>query len=177
MAFARRAMSIVWGCNWSRPYFDILNQTMQQLGSKSLEDKTQFEFSWRQGTGGHVYWFKKIMGLPDDPKTVTKGIKKDGKFVREMVVKYLRDTYMQRLADLTSRCVIGGVPGVGSDYDERSENKEPCLSNIPMAPLYGMTDNMRHVLNFYATHFGVQFSRDGADPKFGRGFALFCPEL
>ena len=73
MAFARGAMSIVWGCNWSRPYYDILNQTMKQLGSKVLEDKTQFVFSWREGTGGHVYWFKKIMGLPDDPKTLTKG--------------------------------------------------------------------------------------------------------
>lgn len=175
MAFARGAMSIVWGCNWSRPYFDILNQTMQQLKGKSLDDDAQFVFSWREGTGGRVDWFRQILGVPANAST--KNIKKDGKFVREMVGKYLRDTYMQQLANLTSRCVAGGVPGVGSDYDARPERKEPCLSNIPMAPLYGMTQNMRPVLDFYATHFGVPFHREGADPRFGRGFSLFCPEL
>jgi hypothetical protein len=175
MAFARGALTIVWGCNWSRPYYDVLGQVMKQLGSKPLKDDTPFVLSWRRGTGGPEGWFRVLLGLQEnDP---TKNIKKDGKFIRALVTRLLGETYMQQLANVTSRCVIGGVPGVGSDYDERSEKKEPCLSNIPMAPLYGMTENMRHVLNFYAAHFGVQFHRDGADPKFGRGFALYCPDL
>jgi len=175
MAFARGAMTIVWGCNWSRPFYDILGQTMKQLGSKPLTDTVQFIFNWRPGTGGDEGWFRHLMGL--QPADATKNIKKDGKFIRDLVTRLLRETYMQRLADTTSRCVTGGVPGVGSDYDERSEKKSPCLSNIPMAPLYGMNENMRHVLNFYSTHFGTVYNKDGADPKFGRGFALFCPSL
>ena len=175
MAFARGAMTIVWGCNWSRPYYDVLGQVMKQLGSKPLKDDTPFVFSWRPGTGGPEGWFRVLMGLQDDQPT--KNLKKDGKFIRALVTRLLGETYMQQLANVTSRCAVGGVPGVGSDYDERSEKNQPCLSNIPMAPLYGMSENMRHVLNFYAAHFGVQFHRDGADPKFGRGFALYCPDL
>jgi len=175
MAFAKGAMTIVWGCNWSRPYYDFLGQVMKQLGSKPLKDDTPFVFSWRAGTGGYEAWFRKLMDLqPTDP---TKNIKKDGKFIRALVTRLLRETYMQQIANVTSRCATGGVPGVGSDYDDRSEQKAPCLSNIPMAPLYGMNENMRHVLNFYAKHFAVQFNRDGAEPKFGRGFAVYCPDL
>jgi hypothetical protein len=175
MAFAKGAMTIVWGCNWSRPFYDVLGQAIKQLGTKPLKDDASFVFSWRQDTGGPEGWFRVLMDLKaGDP---TKNVKKDGKFLRELVQRLLRETYMQQLANLASRCVTGGVPGVGSDYDERSEQKQPCLSNIPLAPLYGMTDNMQHVLNFYVQHFGVRFNPDGAHPTFGRGFALYCPDL
>ena len=175
MAFARGATTFVWGCNWSRPYYDVLGQVMKQLGSKPLKDDTAFVLRWRPDTGGHEAWFRHLMGLQQtDP---TKNIKKDGKFIRDLVTRLLNETYMQQIANVTSRCASGGVPGVGSEYDNRSEKKAPCLSNIPMAPLYGETENMRHVLNFYAKHFDVQFNPDGAHEKFGRGYALYFPDL
>jgi hypothetical protein len=173
MAFAKGAMSYVWGCNWSRPLFDVLGQIMDQLGQKPLKDETPFTLRWRPGTGGLESWFRKLLALGENDKTT--GVKKDGAFVRQLFVRLLRETYMQQLADASAHCVTGGVPGVGSEYDNKSEKGSPCLSSIPMAPLYGETQNMTRVLRFYAKHFNVAFNRDGAHPEFGRGYALYCP--
>ena len=166
-------MSYVWGCNWSRPLFDVLGQIMDQLGQKPLKDETPFTLRWRPGTGGLESWFRKLLALGENDKTT--GVKKDGAFVRQLFVRLLRETYMQQLADASAHWVTGGVPGVGWEFDNKSEKGSPCLSSIPMAPLYGETQNMTRVLRFYAKHFNVAFNRDGAHPEFGRGYALYCP--
>jgi hypothetical protein len=174
MAFARGAMSYVWGCNWSRELFDIIGQTLTQLKG-TLSDKASFTFRWRKDTGGGEAWFRRLMGLK--PTDKTEGVVKTGKELRDLFRHLLNATYMQQLADASAHCVTGGVPAVGSDYDEKPENGEPCLTNIPMAPLYGQSDNMTPVLRFYTQNLGIVFNRDGAHKEFGRGFALYCPHI
>jgi len=175
MAFARGAMSYVWGCNWSRPLYDILGQTIEQLKGKPLEDKTAFKFRWRKGTGGDEGWFVYFMGLAKGAKT--SDVVKDGKFLRELLNRVFYDTYMQHLADVSAHCVTGGAPAVYSEYDDKAEKGAPCLLNIPMGGPYGASVNLRPILRFYAKHFGTQFNKDGADKDFGRGFVLYCPRI
>ncbi|HEU5323321.1 MAG TPA: hypothetical protein VFX28_21110 [Methylomirabilota bacterium] len=175
MAFARGAMSVVWGCNWHRPVFDMIRQAHKATGGKPFTDTTVFRFQWREANvSGTKSDFQALMeadkGGWDDKKNA---IEKTGAFVRRTLQKLLDDSYMQRLADASARCVTGGLPGTYSDYDEKGALR---LSHIPMAGLFGPKEDFRPIMEFFATNFGTAFNRDGLHPKFGRGFALYCPK-
>jgi hypothetical protein len=173
MAFAKGALTYVWGCNWSRPLYDIIRQANDQLGSKKLTDAMSLKFRWR-GTGGKEDEFRKLLKLADNAKT--SGVVVSGAAFRELITALIGDTYMQRIADISARCAVGGLPGTWSDFDQKPGKNEPCLLNIPMgSSFYGATENLQPILKFYERHFGVPFHREGAHPTFGRGFALYCP--
>ena len=58
-AFAKEAMSYVWGCNWNRPLKDIIRQAANSLGANPLKDDTRIKFRWEdEGTSGPKDDFK-----------------------------------------------------------------------------------------------------------------------
>jgi hypothetical protein len=174
MAFAKGALGHVWGCNWSRPLVDILRQARDVLKGKELKDTTALVFRFRKGRGGKEAHFRRLLQIPDGEKT--DKVVRDGKFLRELGRRVLEDTYMQRLADAAARCVAGGLPATYSNYDQKSELRSPCVLHIPMGKLYGTSGvDFRPDLAFFARYFGVSFLKDGANPKYGRGYALYCP--
>lgn len=187
MAFAKGAMSYVWGCNWDVPLYRMIISLKKLLGSKKLTNDMKFKFNW----AGTEEEFKTLttrakcsgaVWKGDKPKTVDM----DGKCVSAIFRAVIADTYMQRLADASAHCVTGGIPGTYSDYDDKSEKGAPLLTHIPMGTLYCVKnaaenkdcgEDYRDVMQLYATHFGVAFNKDGADSKYGRGFALYCPQI
>lgn len=174
-AFATGATSQVWGCNWHRPVFDIARQASSKAGTKRLQDSTQITFRWRgEGVSGSKDEFKEILeasqgGWNDQRNTIVR----DGAFVRRKLTDLMSRTYMQQLADASSRCVTGGLPGTYSEYDARREGREAILTHIQMGK-YGTTDVFSSVLRLYAISVGATFNPNGAHRKYGRGFGVYC---
>jgi hypothetical protein len=180
MAFAKGAMSYVWGCNWHRPIYDMVRQAQSALGSKALTDQSEFQFKWRgEGVSGEKDDFQAISSLAscgawNNKKNV---LEMDGKCLRTILTQLLRNSYMQQLANASSHCVTGGLPGTYSDYDNKTERGNLRLSHIPMGGLYGTTHNLTPVMEFFEKQLGITFNKQGAHRKFGRGFALYCPSV
>lgn len=176
-AFAAEAQSQVWGCNWHRPVFDMARQASAKAGTKKLLDTTQITFRWRgEGVSGPKDEFKEILeagtgGWVDKKNTIVR----DGAFVRRKLTELMNTTYMQQLANASSRCVSGGLPGTYSEYDARREGREPILTHIPMGR-YGTTDVFNRVLRLYAVSLGATFNKKGVHPKYGRGFGVYCAQ-
>ena len=177
MAFAKGAMSYVWGCNWHLPVFVMIRDASRALGSNPLQDATQFKFKFPAKDQRAPHPLKELRDIVDcgEWNDKTSVLEMKGECLRKLLTHLLENSYMQRLADASAHCVTGGVPGTFSDYDERSEKGAPRLSHIPMGGLYGTTQNLRMVLNFFAKRLGTKFNKEGADKDFGRGFALYCP--
>lgn len=181
MAFAKGAMSYVWGCNWDVPLYRMLQSIRVKLGSKPLTADTKFKFPWK----GEQKQFDEMIKRSGCTGVTWKSgtpptVEMDGKCVRTLFKMLLNDTYMQHLADASGHCVTGGLPGTYSNHDKKSEKGDPLLSHIPMGALYCIDDcgeSYKDVMRFYAKHFGVAFNKEGAHPDFGRGYALYCPQI
>jgi hypothetical protein len=184
MAFALGAMSYVWGCNWDVPIFVFIRDLHAKVGKKQLELQT-FKLNWKGERKEFLELIKRAGCKAEWKDDKTKTIEITGKCVQTLLRRLLQDTYMQGLANVSAHCATGGVPGTWSDYDHKREKSgEPLLSHIPMAGLYctptkdnPCKEDYRHIMDFYLKHIGVAFNRDGADKNFGRGFALYCPEI
>jgi hypothetical protein len=182
-AFASDALSQVWGCNWHRPVRELIRLTAKQLKAKklkTLQDTVTIPFTWSDpGVGGIKWQFEQFFEAPISPpppkgkkaKPVT--ITRDGEFVRRKVTELIDKTYMQKLAEVSGTCVVGGLPGTYSNYDKTGS---PKLTHIPTGH-YGTGDVFvgQGVLNFYRQSFGFQFSK-GSHPIYGRGFGIYCPK-
>lgn len=189
MAFAKGAMSYVWGCDWDHPLLWMLQAIILKLGNKSLTDNMKFKFVWN----GKEVQFRQ-MTTSCTGATWNAGppptVEMDGKCVRSMLTMLMNNTYMQHLANASAHCVTGGLPATYSDHDTKSENGSLHLSHIPMhRPRERITlycnptandkcdQSFLSVLRFYAKQLGVVFNREGAHREFGRGYALFCPDI
>jgi hypothetical protein len=184
MAFAKGAMSYVWGCNWDIPLYRLFQNVQKKLGQQPLKDDARFPISWRGTREQLDALVKRAACSPVTWKGDAKSTATEltGKCVLAILRVMVRDTYMQKLADASAHCVTGGLPGTYSNYDSKSEKGEPKLLHIPMGSLYcaptkeePCNERYQDVMRFYARHLGISFNRDGADTEFGRGFALFCP--
>jgi hypothetical protein len=181
-AFARDAFSQVWGCNWYRPVYSVVRQVAHQLGTKTLTDTMRFTLAWgdevMSGTLGEFMAFVETSRGGWDAKR--KLIVRDGAYVRRVVLSGIAKTYMQHLANASGHCVAGGLPATYSEYDVRPEGRDPLLMNIPMRGKYGnndpKSDSFLGILAFYEKSLGITFRREGAHPRFGRGYALYCPK-
>lgn len=184
MAFAKGAMSYVWGCNWDVPLYRMLQSIRRSLGTKALTDERKFKFPWK----GEKKQFDELVKRAACTGVTWKSgtpptVEMDGKCLRAMLTMILKDTYMQHLANASAHCVTGGLPGTWSNHDRKSEKGAPLLSHIPMGSLYckptpreGCGEDYRDVMRFYAKHLGITFNQEGAHPDFGRGYAVYCPE-
>lgn len=179
MAFAKGAMSYVWGCNWHLTVFVMIRDAARALAGKPLLDTNVFRFKFDGDDQKIPHPLKELSdiakcGTWDGKASV---LEMDGKCLRKLLTYLLENSYMQRLADASAHCVTGGLPGTFSDYDDRSEKGAPLLSHIPMGGLYGTDQDFRVVMNFFSKHLGTKFNKAGAHKDFGRGFALYCPRL
>lgn len=200
MAFAKGAMSYVWGCNWDVPLYRMLQSIRRSLGTKALTDERKFKFPWK----GEKKQFDELVKRAACTGVTWKSgtpptVEMDGKCLRAMLTMVLKDTYAQHLANASGRCVTAALPGTWSDHDSKAEKGAPKLSHVPMGNLYctpstedccckgrdrGCTkskegcccDTYLDVMRFYAKHLGSTFNQEGAHPDFGRGYAVYCPE-
>jgi hypothetical protein len=104
-----------------------------------------------------------------------KQVVRDGAWVRRTLRSAIATTYMQLLANASGHCVAGGLPGTYSEYDVRTEGRDPLLMDIPIGK-YGNTNIFGGILAMYETSLGVTFRREGAHRRFGRGYGLYCPK-
>ena len=143
-------------------------------------DQSRFQFKWRgEGESGKKDDFQAIASLAscgawNNKKDV---LEMDGKCLRTILTQLLSNSYMQQLADTSSHCVSGGLPGTYSEYDKKLKRGSLRLSHIPMGGLYGTTQDLTPVMAFFEKQFGITFNKQGAHKKFGRGFALYCPRV
>ncbi|HVH43763.1 MAG TPA: hypothetical protein VM925_15520 [Labilithrix sp.] len=189
-AFALGAASFVWGCNWERAPLGVA-WLSRKVCEKAKPD-TKVTIVDAQGAKREEIrrTFFDEGWLVDEPKLDPR--KPYGKTWAEISKRFetLLDTsYMQALADASVRCAVGGLPGTYSEYDTKGA---PRLSHIPMGkdgPFISKDEvekiekkghkvvNLGWILDFYRKCFGVSFHKETGHAKFGRGFAIYEPDL
>jgi hypothetical protein len=175
-AFASDAFSQVWGCNWYRPMYSTVRQVTRQLGTKTLTDSMRFTLAWGDaGMSGPLDKFQEFVEVSLGGWDAARNrVVRDGAWVRRTLKNAIATTYMQLLANASGHCVAGGLPGTYSEYDVRTEGRDPLLMDIPIGK-YGNTNIFGAILAMYETSLGVTFRREGAHRRFGRGYGLYCP--
>jgi hypothetical protein len=174
-AFAKDAFAFIWGCDQTYFYKELIRQTIKQ-------GKGAFQFKY------DICW-----GDPNDlPENTFDANGKSKRFslddIRKLIQDALDDTYMQRLADLIRRPVIGAVPGTSSDPDRKGPadkllwhvsigiNGDEVKDTECLHP-----SNLKKWLSFYKRELKVTFDNhftfdlEGFKTEFGRGFVRFQP--
>lgn len=198
-AFALGASSFIWGCNWDRAPLGVAY--LSRKVCKTAKPSTSITIDKAQGASRERIrndFFREGL-LVDEPKLLaSEKYRKSWEEIAEGFRRLLRKSYMQSLADASARCAVGGVPGSYSEYDTKGT---PLGSHIPMGEKYYVSakeleklakkneerkargrspdeiQDFRWLLSFYATCLGVDFHREGAHATYGRGFAVYSPDL
>jgi hypothetical protein len=181
-AFASQARGFVWGCDFTKFWKKVIQETLRRkVNTRSLDSLlSPFTYTDEHSWGMNEEDFHSILGSgarPHQSKRLTV------REVRELLRDLIEDAYMQKLATASRHITVGALPGTYADFDTTGKREDRFL-HIPLGAATGnggddSTDkpvNFSSILKFYKDVVGREFDVEhGFSPPFGRGYGIFRP--
>lgn len=181
-AFASQAIGFVWGCDFTKFWKKLIQETVRmRVNTRSLDiPLSPFTYTNEHSWGVEEEKFHGILGSGARPHQSRRWTVRE---IRERLRDLIEDTYMQKLATASKHTIVGALPGTYADFDTTGKREDRFL-HIPLGAATGnggddSTDkpvNFSSILKFYKSVVGREFDVEhGFSPPFGRGYCIFNP--
>ncbi len=185
-AFASQAIGFVWGCDFTKFWKKLIQETDHLRGNTRSLDTLLSPFTYTREHTREPSWgvneeeFHRILGSGARPHQSKRWTVRE---IRERLRDLIEDTYMQKLATASKHTIVGALPGTYTDYDTTGKREDRFL-HIPLGAATGNGGddsadkpvNFNSILKFYKSVVGREFDVEhGFSPPFGRGYGIFHP--
>lgn len=169
-AFATDGLIWIWGCVFTRSYFQVLHRTIKNAKYSTdpakVKDTDVFKFEFDRALATQIYGDDTTF-FPAIPVGGTPTLKFDRtwKDVKDFFRRGLPETYCGKIAAMSGHTCFGALLGTYSDYEKGVSL--PIMIIPRKVPPY--SDNFTRYIKFYTAHLGMTLDAEG------QGYGAYLP--